>query len=551
MSILKSIRNRVGNAIIGKQEERAITRSDSWTDALFQPTTSSGETVSADTALGLAAVYSCVKILSETIASLPTKVYRITPTGKEEDINSPVWRLLHNQTNKAMSAYTFKEYSMSCCLLYGNSYAYIERNSAGVPISIIPLDPVNMQVAQTKDGEIFYKWLGSYDYDRQQIKAQIFDSSEIFHIMATTFDGVIGYSPIYALKETIGTGMAAERYSGSFFANGSRPSGVLQHAGRLDADAAERLRTSWNALYQGTATGNAARTAILEDGLEWKPISLPPDEAQFLQTMQASTDQIAAAFRVPTHFLGNREGLSQYNSLEAQASEFSRYTLTPWLTKFELESERKLLKENDRREIKFDLSSLLRSDHKTRFDIYRVGREIGVYSINEIRRLESMPPIKNGDDHIMPMNYEEVDKTGESEEISARSILTPIFTDSYSRLSKVLVNEVTRKINKNKDKKETRAISSDWVEKFFNERFDGIIKDTLLPVANSTSRCLKISQDDIYKYLSDGFLNMRSTILNIVEAKNLEGVPQIAAEINTRAVDELAELIRKGQDVEN
>jgi HK97 family phage portal protein len=268
-----------------------------------------------------------------------------------------------------MTSYTFKEYSMACALLYGNSYAFIERNGrTGEPISLIPLDPAAMQVAQTKDGEIFYKWLGSYDYDRQQIKAQVFDSSEIFHIMATTYDGVIGYSPIYALKESIGIGMAAERYSGSFFANGSRPSGVLQHAGRLDADAAERLRTSWNALYQGTATGNAGRTAILEDGLEWKPISLPPEEAQFLQTIKATSDQIAAAYRVPSHFMGSKEGLSQYGSLEAQATEFARYTLAPWFAKWELEAEKKLLKVNDRKIIEFDTSGLLRSDHKTKYE---------------------------------------------------------------------------------------------------------------------------------------------------------------------------------------
>jgi HK97 family phage portal protein len=407
-----------------------------------------------------------------------------------------------------------------------------------------------MQVAQTRDGEIYYKWLGAYDYDRQQIKAQVFDSSEIYHIMATTFDGVIGYSPIYALKETIGTGMAAEKYSGSFFANGSRPSGVLQHAGRLDADAAERLRTSWNALYQGTSTGNAARTAILEDGLEWKPISLPPDEAQFLETMKASTEQICAAFRVPTHFLGNREGLSQYNSLEAQASEFSRYTLTPWLTKWELEAEKKLLKTNDRREIKFDLASLLRSDHKTRFDIYRVGREIGVYSINEIRKLESLPPIDNGDEHIMPMNYEDIEKEEPVEELmSARNILTPMFEDSYNRLSKVLVNEVTKQITKNKDKKENRALSSGWVEKFFNERFEGIIKDTLTPLSECTSRCVNLAKEDVYYYISHGFFNMRSSVLSLIMEKDLENVSKLTSETNTRAIDDLAELIRKGKNV--
>jgi HK97 family phage portal protein len=355
--------------------------------------TSSGKPVNETTAMQMTAVYSCVRILSEAVAGLPLNVYHYNDSGgKEKALKHPLYRLLHDEPNPEMTSFAFRETLMSHLLLWGNAYAQVIRNARGEVIALYPLMPDKMTVDRDKNGRLFYLYQrGAEDAKAVGNDRRVYlPPSDVLHIPGLGFDGLIGYSPIAMAKNAIGLAIATEEYGAKFFANGAAPSGVLEHPGTIKDP--QRVRDSWNAAYQGSS--NAHKIAVLEEGMKYTPIGISPEQAQFLETRKFQINEIARIFRVPPHMLADLEK-SSFSNIEQQSLEFVKYTLDPWVVRWEQSMCRVLLSESEKPAyfIKFNVDGLLRGDYASRMTGYATARQNGWMSANDIRELENLDRI--------------------------------------------------------------------------------------------------------------------------------------------------------------
>ena len=384
-------------AFMSRARDKPQNSLNGGTYSFFFGSTTSGKAVNERSAMQMTAVYACVRILSEAIASLPLHVYRYNDTGgKEKALAHPLYGILHDEPNPEMSAFSFRETLMTHLLLWGNGYAQIIRNGRGEVIALYPLMPDRMTVDRDAQGNIFYEYTRS-DGDARTMggKSTVrLASSDVLHIPGLGFDGLVGYSPIAMAKNAIGMGLACDEYGASFYQNGAQPGGVLEHPGVVKDP--KRVRDSWNAIYQGSA--NAHRVAVLEEGMAYKPISISPEQAQFLETRKFQIDEIARIFRVPPHMVGDLEK-SSFSNIEQQSLEFVKYTLAPWITRWEQAIYRALLSqaEKERFFVRFNVEGLLRGDYQSRMTGYSIARQNGWMSANDIRELENLDRIPTED----------------------------------------------------------------------------------------------------------------------------------------------------------
>uniref|UniRef100_UPI003FF00484 phage portal protein n=1 Tax=Megasphaera sp. TaxID=2023260 RepID=UPI003FF00484 len=358
---------------------------------LFGPSTS-GKNVNEFTAMQTTAVYACVRILSETLAALPLQLYRYTPGGKERVYDHPLYHLLHDEPNSEMTSFIFRETLMSHLLIWGNAYAQIIRDKLGRVQGLYPLRPDKMTVCRDESGQIYYIYTKTSD-ENPAIKSygQVpLRKDEVLHIPGLGFDGLVGYSPIAMARNAVGMTMACEEYGASFFANGASPSGVLEHPGVLKDPA--KVRDSWNAVYQGSA--NAHKVAVLEEGMKYQQIGIPPEEAQFLETRKFQLNEIARLYRIPPHMIGDLEK-SSFNNIEQQSMEFVKYTLDPWVIRWEQAMQKALFMPEEKKQffLKFNVNGLMRGDYESRMTGYSIGRQNGWLSANDIREMEDMNPV--------------------------------------------------------------------------------------------------------------------------------------------------------------
>ena len=372
---------------------------------LFGSTTS-GKTVNERTAMQTTAVYACVRILAEAVASLPLSVYQTTGLGKEKAINHNLYHLLHDEPNSEMTSFVFRETLMSHLLLWGNAYAQIIRDQNGRVLALYPLLPNKMSVNRDSRGNIYYVYTRDSDEAPSLTGYGEFYLSdhEVLHIPGLGFDGLIGYSPVAMAKNAIGMSLATEEYGASFFANGATPGGVLEHPGIVKDP--QRIRESWNSVYQGTK--NAHKVAVLEEGMKYQSIGISPEQAQFLETRKFQINEIARIFRVPPHMVGDLEK-SSFSNIEQQSLEFVKYTLDPWVTRWEQTMQKVLLLPGEKSQysIKFNVDGLLRGDYQSRMNGYAIARQNGWMSANDIRELENMnliSPEEGGDIYMVNGN---------------------------------------------------------------------------------------------------------------------------------------------------
>ena len=359
----------------------------------------SGKYVTERSSMQMTAVYACVRILSEAIAGLPLHVYKYNDSGgKEKALDHPLYLLLHDEPNPEMSSFVFRETLMTHLLLWGNAYAQIVRNGKGEVIGLYPLMPNKMSVDRGEDGKLWYTYNKSKD-ETSTIQGSIvkLTPADVLHIPGLGFDGLVGYSPIAMAKNAIGMAIACEEYGAKFFANGAAPGGVLEHPGTIKDP--QRVRESWSATFGGSA--NANKIAVLEEGMKYTPISISPEQAQFLETRKFQINEIARIFRVPPHMVGDLEK-SSFSNIEQQSLEFVKYTLDPWVIRWEQSLMRILLSTDEKKEyfIKFNLEGLLRGDYQSRMNGYSIARQNGWMSANDIRELENLDriPAEQGGD---------------------------------------------------------------------------------------------------------------------------------------------------------
>ena len=355
----------------------------------FMGNTTSGKPVTEQSAMQMTAVHSCVRILSEAVASLPLNIFEQTNLGNEKATKHPLYSILHDEPNTEMTSFVFRETLMTHLLLWGNAYAQIIRNGKGEVVGLYPLMPNRMRVERDDNGQLYYLYQLSLG-DAQAGSQVKLNASEVLHIPGLGFDGLVGYSPIAMAKNAIGMAIACEEYGAKFFANGAAPSGVLEHPGTLKDPT--RIRESWNDTFGGSS--NAHKVAVLEEGMKYEPISVTPDQAQFLETRKFQINEIARIFRVPPHMVGDLEK-SSFSNIEQQSLEFVKYTLDPWVTRIEQAMVRSLLTKEEKKKyyIKFNVDGLLRGDYQSRMNGYATGRQNGWMSANDIRELENLDRI--------------------------------------------------------------------------------------------------------------------------------------------------------------
>lgn len=354
--------------------------------------------ISEEQALRLGAVFACIQLYGRTFESLPLGLYEKRGNGRIRAETHPIDTLLHYEPNPKMTAAVFQNCMEINLKGWGNAYARIEFDKNWQVKHLWPL--LASQVwpyKDTKTNQIFYRAITETgDY-------RVLNSWEVFHLPGFCIDGYTGKSPVRMHAETMGLGMAVQRYGQSFFANGARPSGILKHPDSLSEDAAERLRKKFQENYGGT--NNTGKMMVLEEGLAYEQISIPPEEAQFIESRKLSVTEIARIYATPPHMIGDLERAT-YSNIESQDINFTKHSILPDCVLWEQEIAKKLLTGDDRMKYiaKFNLDGLLRGDTKTRYECYAIGKQNGFLSDNDIRGKEDMNPTDSGDKYYVPLN---------------------------------------------------------------------------------------------------------------------------------------------------
>ncbi len=379
-------------------------KGSAWTNPLWWGdlgASTAGVAVGPDTALQASTVYACVNLLAETIAALPLIVYRYLDNdrGRDQARNHPLYFVLHDQPNESQTAFEFLQMMQTHALLRGSGYAEIISGKRGFVDQLIPLHPDN--VIKEKMGRGRYRYRVTDEDGRERL----LNDENIFEIGGLTLDGWNTVSVVTYARDSFGLSLAAEKYGSRFFRNDSRPGGVLQTDNKLSRDAALRIKGDWETLHTGA---NQQRVAVLEQGLKWQAISITPDEAQFLETREFQAEDICRWFRVPPHMIGLTSKATSWGSgIEQMSIGFVTYTLMPWLTRWKQAISRDLIIAPERFFASFVVEGLLRGDIGSRYGAYATGRQWGWLSVNDIRRLENMNPVTNGDVYLQPLNMVE------------------------------------------------------------------------------------------------------------------------------------------------
>lgn len=349
-------------------------------------------------ALRISAVYSCVRIVSETIASIPLLTYRRRADGgKERAENEPLYTLLRTSPNTEQTSFEWREQMLAHLLLRGNAFARIVRQG-GVVTELVPLLPDDIEVKVNSGGAIV-----GYQYRHREVLAP----SDVLHVRGMSMDGVMGLSVLRYAADTFHAAKSAQEYGRRVFENDATPGMVLKHPQTLDEEAAKRLRESWEAMFAGPR--NAGRVAVLEEGMSVDKIQMSAEDLQFLDTRKMQRVEIASLFGVPAHMVGDLSQ-STYSNIEQQAMEFVTRCVQPWCARIEQALMKKLLTPAQRRDlfVEFLMDGLIRGDIQSRYNAYMVGRQGGWLSVNDIRTFENMNPVAGGDRYLEPLNMQSV-----------------------------------------------------------------------------------------------------------------------------------------------
>lgn len=362
--------------------------------------THAGPSVNEDNAMRSSAVYACIRIISESIASLPLVLYRQSGRNKNRATTHPLYPILHDLANPKMTAFEWRELAMAHTLLRGNHWSEKDFDGVGQVKALWPLNPNKMENWEWRGNEIW--WL--YRLPDNTLRA--IPNRRIHHIKGLG-DGILGYSPIMqAARQAIGLSLATEEFGSRFFSNGAHLNKVLKHPSRLSAEAHKRLQESFSADHQGLS--NAHRTKILEEGMDIAALGIPPNEAQFLETRKFQVTEIARIYRVPPHMLADLDRAT-FSNIEHQSLSFVMHTLMPWFVRHEQAIYRDLLSETERRNLfaKYVVAGLVRGDIATRYSAYTTAINTGFMTRNEARELEDLNPLDGLDEPLLPLNMME------------------------------------------------------------------------------------------------------------------------------------------------
>ena len=364
-----------------------------------------GRSITPEAAREAPTVYACTRLISQSVARMEWRVMRREGGIPVPAREHPLYRLLNIEPNPYMGAMVWRESMLLDCLLYGNAYAVIERDAVGRVVGLHKLRADSVEVSRGPDGMPVYSYTSSR-WGVSKNTDQVWQAYDIFHLRAPSLDGLLGETPIYLVRNIIGVELEAEKFVASFFRNGARPAGLIKVTGTLTEEALKRLRQSWQSITGGAE--NAGRVAILESGYSWEKVSVDPEEAKLVELRSFCRSQIAAAFNVPVHMVGDATKTS-YASAEQADAEFVKHCLANWASRFEEECARKLVREGEPIETHISFDALLRGDLASRFAAYSTALNNGFLTINEVRERENYAPIDGGDVARAPVNLAIVD----------------------------------------------------------------------------------------------------------------------------------------------
>jgi len=359
--------------------------------------------VDREVAMKYSAVFSCVRVLSETFATCPAILYRKNKDGtRGVSTDLQVYDILHNQPNDMMAPFGFKETQLISLNTGGNSVCLKLVNKYNDLVGLWPLEWTKLQI-KSENGQISYKY-------QDGANEKTYSRSEIFHIPGLSFDGLIGVSPIEYMASAITLGLSYEKFGVRFYQNGANASGVFSFPDVLGDVAYERLKKDLTKNYTGLA--NTGKPILLESGGSFNQLTIKPVDAQLLESKKFQIEDVARCYRVPLHLIQNLDKATN-NNIEHQSLEFIMYTMLPWFKRYEENANAQLLTPKERKAgyyIEFKMDGLLRGDMASRSAAYAAGRQWGWLSVNDIRRLENMPPVENGDIYLQPSNMIEAGK---------------------------------------------------------------------------------------------------------------------------------------------
>jgi HK97 family phage portal protein len=372
----------------------------------------SGIVVNATTAMQSAAVYSCIKVLSESVGQLPIYPYKIAADGtKQVDVTNPLYDLLVFQPNEWQTTVDFFEMMTAHLELRGNAYAYLNRTRSGQVLEMLPLMPDSVNCLMDGGFNLTYQVTGIDG------AVQTVDPANIMHIRGMSLNGYQGISPISYARETIGLALSTEKFGSQLFRNGAKMGGVLEHPGILTDEAAKRLRNTFDDAHSGE---NSHRTALLEEGMKFTKISMSADDSQFLETRRYQRSEICGIFRVPPHKIADLEKAT-FSNIEEQNIQFVTDGLMPILNRIEKAIARVAIPKDQRRSLslKFDVAELLRGNAGQRSAYYTSGINSGWLTRNEARAMEDMNALDGLDEPLVPLNMISADDLPDSDEAAS------------------------------------------------------------------------------------------------------------------------------------
>lgn len=436
---------------------------DFWYTPLGYNDDGSGVAVTPESALRVTAVYACTKVLSETVAMLPLKVYERTSDGGKAVVeNHPVHELLHDQPNSVNTSFEFREYIQASVSLRGNGYALIHPGRRGAIDRLELLPAAKVQVEKLPNGRHRYRYTDDGGVVRR------FLPDEIFHLRGLG-DGLTGLSPIGVQRAAVGRAIATDAYASAFFGNGAKPGGVIEAPHPVSKEIAAKLKEQWQAAYGGAK--NSHKTAVLENGMKWHSISMSNEDAQFLETRQFSVREIARIWRVPPHLIGDLEKAT-FSNIEQQSLEFVMYTMYPWFKRWEQVIQRDLIVDKGRYFAKFNFDALLRGDALSRANVYASGITNGWLTPNEARKREDMNAKPGGDDLMQQLNMTKPAADNATPQTGA--LLRIMVNDAAQRVANCEARELGKMLAGNKDPEGAAGVVSEFYaqqKKYFNQAF--------------------------------------------------------------------------------
>lgn len=432
----------------------------------------SGVNVTPETAMTFSAVFAAHKILAESTAMLPLFLLKRTKSGKEPATEKRLYHVLHDVANEEMDAYLLRETMTAHLAGWGRAHAKIDYNANGEITALWPIPPRRVVVKRNAAMQLVH------EVSLPDGGTKTYRADEMLYLRGMSPDGVNVYTPIQLQRQGIGLALAAEAFGASLFGNGATPKGVLTHPGTLSDKAYERLKENWNNEHQGIS--NANKVALLEEGTKWEDTSIPPDDAQFLQTRAFQVEEIARWYRIPNMMLNMSGANSTYASVEAYGLQFVIYTLYPWLVRWEKAISMQLLLERERSKYFAEhlMTAILRGDTAARYQAYATGRQWGWLSVNDIRALENMNAIDNGDIYLSPSNMQNV-----ADPNQVQRTFLPVLTEAVGRVVRREANDIRAGVQKVLVKRGVEDFS-DWMAEFYQEHQEFIVR-TLMPAAQS------------------------------------------------------------------